>query len=454
MAFFIFLLNGNLFYGISLSNVLMMTLAFIFSFKLCKYLTQSTIWGYVGAFLFVCGPYLSANRVLRGAFAEYYAMCTLPMVIYYQLRAMANPRIKNWILASSSLSLLLHMHLITWAYTLFFEVIFWFSHTVFMVFDGSPDKKTILGKYRKRTAAFVSPILGCVILSAWYLAPIIFFNKNLMIQASLNPTVQHNFMTTILSVLSIRDMRFVTSLFQNRGRFQLGFLLFAGFAAFLAAGRGKLSSLGLPLRITSLVILLFIIMPVNLFPGRLKIIDIAQFPYRFIAQFQLIATIMSVMALKYFLSSWKDITIIHKKIIGLVVIVFSLTLVTPYLYPDISQSSPDSFPFMFTDEQIYNVDRMSYDAADYLRIPPAGVPEQDEPAVFARQTSGTPNDKTFSVDLKNYGGPEYMIFDVLYYPGLQRIAATLDGQVFHPEISTHWYKDGGGFNIHAMKVSG
>ncbi|MDL2260339.1 hypothetical protein LJB99_05660 [Deltaproteobacteria bacterium OttesenSCG-928-K17] len=449
------ILTGNLFQGISLMLVFMTALAFVWAYHLCRYLSINSMWALVGAFLYVCAPHLSIDRVLKAAMAEYLALCLAPMVIYLQCRYLANLKAANWAAASLAWALLLHTHFITTAYLVFFAIVFWGLHGLMLLVPGSSPQRRKLAarKYLKRTGAWFAVGFTFLALSAWYFIPIV-ASGDLIIKSPryLAATKTFDYMTTVLPFFSLRDMPWPQAAGNVILSFQAGLLLTAGFAAFIyynrprqAAARtlsGEPFLFAWPLWLTGLFILAAVIFPGLIFTGPLKMIDIAQLSSRFTGHFVIPGVLMAVFALKAFALSQPDLGAGGRKVLALMVISLSLVLVSPYLAP---LGYPEGYPkgsiaaqFTFLKEpfeydEAYG--RGQKDGDQYAPMPQSVI-------LVAPAHMRNNADRTFSVDLREKAAlPQWdggLVLNVQHYPGLQELEITLDGRDFKPDIETFW----------------
>lgn len=517
MAGFVFIF-GNLFTGMAYSIVFMMALAFVYSHKLCRYLTSSRIWGLVGAFLFVCGPYLSINRVLRGAFAEYFAMCLIPLLAYWQLRALARVSAGRWAAAVMAWVLMVHSHMITTTFLIFFAIVFWGLHGLFVFNLGGAIKKRLNREYLTRTRSWLMvgvamvlvcfcymwptiflPVLfftivfhllhrlfvsssgrsknnrlqhkylvrtgtwvavgaGMVLVSAWYLWPAVFYH-DLMMKASfiLPAHIYFQEVTAVMSLFGLTDIMWATTDTANSGRFQVGLLLLAGFFSFIYLRWRETSSTFIwPLWLVSALALFMVISPLNVLSVKpLTYIDIAQFTYRYLAQLQLFCVILSVLALKALAEKNSWLSRPFKFSVALTVIASAMILVTPYLYP---ATFFPSYPAIVTKKDVRDQDTMMYMYYAYFRAYYYSVPVDIAPTHWIKaQTVTNTADRLFVTDLAEWSQtpqwPGRLVFDVLYYPGLQLIETKLDGREIQPTLDTYGSRRGDIPRFHALELS-
>lgn len=443
------ILTGNLFYGICLTLVLMTALAFVWAHKLCLYLGRDRLWALAGAFIFVCAPYFIVDRVQRAAFAEYFVLCLMPLIIYLQLRALANFSIKSWAKVTLAWALALHCHFIACMYLVAFSVVFWALHGL-MLLKPAPGRRLKLMKYLKRTGVWFAVGFSFLALSAWYFIPAATYGDLLVKNPNmLTPASIYAYLTPIMGVFSLVDMPWLL-VHHNQTTFltfQAGFVLMVGFSAFIYYNwRNTASAFAWPLWLTGAFVLVLVIFPDKIYVGPLKALDIAQFSYRFLGHFVIAGLIMSLFALKAFVSKMPDLGLSGRKILALMVICFSLVLAAPYLEPKGFPTTDDErYPKPLIKAQLMLLKApLTFDEA-YARGRKLGkdYPPLDE-SVKLIQPAVMPStaDRTFVADLsKETAAPGFdgrLYFDVLYYPGLQDITVTVDSRPFEASFDTLW----------------
>ncbi|MDR1657167.1 MAG: hypothetical protein LBT47_06370 [Deltaproteobacteria bacterium] len=465
------ILTHDLFLGFSLALILMSTLAFIFSFKLVRYLTQSDIAAMVAAFVFITGPYLAVDRVMRGAIPEYMAICVLPMVLYYQLRAAASEKFGYIIKAVLATAWLFLLHLITAVFFYFFYGVFLLSFFVHNLFICGKNRKYFLIKCFRKIITVAAIIVLIGMLDMYHLFPAMFY-KDIIAKTSdvaNNSLFNSSRFTPFLAVFSIREL-----IWPRQGIgitpaacYQLGLMLLAGFVAYIYFKiRDYRSAFAWPLIFTGGLIVYVILLPV-IFVGPLKIFDFAQFSYRFLAFFQLLAMILGSLALVAFWQANPDYRPAQKKNLALVLILASIILVSPYLFP---KSVRMGYPKYIHAAQVLEAKTLENGNDSYLRTPPEvmegakNVPafEASEimPATEVRNTA----DRIFEIELANnkFNMGQYgeLFLDVLYYPKLMDIQSTIDGKKFEPILETYWRSREGFGKVgqvgyfHGLKLSG
>ncbi|MDR2442397.1 MAG: hypothetical protein LBE31_02615, partial [Deltaproteobacteria bacterium] len=137
-------INDNIYTGFALSVILMTLLAFLFSYLLIKYLFNDEWYAVTAAFVYICSPYLSITRQLRGAYSEFFAICLLPPLLYFIIKSINKPIFKNLLLSVVFLVLLMHTHLITCFYFIFFSSIFFILHISYLFYSYYKNKNKAL----------------------------------------------------------------------------------------------------------------------------------------------------------------------------------------------------------------------------------------------------------------------------------------------------------------------
>jgi hypothetical protein len=465
------ILTRDLFFGYLLAMILMSTLAFIYSFKLVKYLTRSDLVAIVGAFIFVSGPYLATDRVLRAAIPEYMAICLLPMVLYYQLISLVKGKCEYICKAVLSTSWLFLIHLITSVFFYFFYGLFLFVLFFYNIILLNKKRKLFIYKfYRRIKIVFIIGFL-VALLDMYYLIPIVFYND---LQIKMSTITRYSMyysahLVPLITIISIRDIIFPTSRLDMSIRIQIGLVLFSSYIAFIYYKiKEYKSSYAVPLIISASLIVYIIINPI-MFVGPLRILDFAQFSYRFLAHFQLVAMIMGCLALTTFWRQNKDYLSAQKKNLSVMLIICSLILVCPYLYP--ATFSPE-LPKFINEEDIKDVNGLAIANNNYIRIPPVLAsqiiklsPFTSREVVSANLVKNT-SDRIFEIDLSDKtsvrGKPGERLLDVLYYPLLMDIEVSIDGQPITPGLETYWrtragfgyFLDDDDGYFHGLKITG
>lgn len=442
---FSLLCGDNPFYGLTASSLFMLALAFVGSFKLCRYLARSATLGYVGAFLFLTAPYLSINRLLRGAYAEFFGMCLLPLVLYFQSRLWAKRTAKHCIHATLAWAALIHLHLITAFFSLAFAAFFVCVQGIWVYVFGRSDTRA-----GKKYLFRVLPLAGCVavalLISAWHLFPVIFYG-DLNIKLALARFSSHhsNYLVPILSLVSVADMFWGWENVENPARFQIGFWLLAGAIGFAYANwRNRASMFARPLMITAGMVLFLVISPVDIFIGPLRHLDIAQFTYRYLAQFTPLGVLLAVLAMRKIGDTIPAFGMGSRYAAALTIIVSSILFVIPYLHP---KKDPQK-SMAVNHETLANFGNYDYGSFAYFRSvrndPAANPPTTGAESLNAFAPAFRPRstERTYFADLsdlsKNRNWDGKVIFNVLYYPGMQDIEVDLDGKAAPNRPGTWW----------------
>ncbi|MDR2460323.1 MAG: hypothetical protein LBE38_06020 [Deltaproteobacteria bacterium] len=435
----------DLILGYVLTIIFMMSLAFVYSWKLTKYLTFSNIIAAVGAFLFITGPYLSTDRVLRGAIPEYFAFCLFPMVLYYTLRAVLSKKMKYIVFAFLSICALLLSHTIMSTFFYFFGFIFLLLYLIVFLIKQKFKNVNTKNNFVKKCFILFLLAITSLLVTMVYLYPIIFYNDlsikyEIYNKISLMVTSYH---VPILSLLSIRDSTWLGKHdTMDFGRFQIGFMLYISYSAYIYFyWKFKESTYFYPTVITASFILFLIVFPI-IFIGPLNSLKVVQFSYRFIAFFQLLATIMGPLALREYFRRNQKINQFSKQTFASVIIISSMILVIPY----INQSHvTEILPVKVNSSFIHDQHFLYYGNDGYMRVAPS---DNDSSWVsdgtIIIDDIGNSKEKLFTVDLLNYyemvGKKTDLYLNVLYYPGLMDVQVFVDGIPYNAELKTFWQK--------------
>ncbi|MDR1041417.1 MAG: hypothetical protein LBR80_14915 [Deltaproteobacteria bacterium] len=492
------ILLGDLVNGFTYGSVFILAVAFVYSFRLGRYLTLSDRCAVFAAFLFVTAPYLSTDRALRGNFAEYFAFCLLPAALYYNLRALPPKNFSSWARAVLATAAVLLAHLITGFYFLLFYAFFllfaaaaWlvrFSHAAKasagqekVGFSGLQEPRThVTQEARSRTqilpraAPFLrkglsaaSVAVSAILLDMYCLGPVIFYDDIIMKSNLAGGSMAASaFMTPVLGVFSLTDTSWsFSSNLTILPRFQAGLLLLASFAAFVFFHARRGGAWTLSFALTGGLALLLVIRPEAFLYPPLKYVDIAQFSYRLLAVFTLAGMVAGALALRAFFRSSDGLTRGSESVAVLALAALSLALAAPYVYP---RYTDNNVARRLNTADIYQLPRLRYGEDAYQRMPPAEEAyEWVEPDRVAVPWAGKAGDWTFSADLADYyrasGGPSgEVLLGVLYYPGLQDIEIKINGEAASLGLDTYWQRtdalrgrgqDMSGI-LHGLKISG
>jgi hypothetical protein len=474
------LLMGDTMTGFSLCTVFILALAFVYAFRLGRYLTLSNHCAAAAAFLFVTAPYLSTDRVLRGAFAEYVAFCLLPMALYYNLRALPFRSFKAWAKATVSTAALLLTHLITGFFFLLFYAVFLILSGLSLLIrhygrggtEGTgvqPGPCPKLWPFIRKAFAAMTIAVFATLLGMYCLGPVLFYSDLVMKRDVLANTAisVSGAVTPILSLFSLTDTSWnYESHLMVHSRFQAGFALLASYGAFVYFLARRRTAWAFPFALTAGLVLVTVTKPeVFLYPP-LKYVDIAQFSYRFLSLFTLSAACAGALALRALFRSSGGFAPASRTAAAMAVIALSLTLAVPYLYPRPVQQS--RLGLNLYSSIIFERSRLFYGENAYLRVPPAEASaEWTDPGRVSVGWRGKPGDWIFLAELEDYyrvsgGPPGEVLLDVLYYPGLQHIEILADGKPLEVQLGTWWQRrdtvrgafetETGGF--HGLKITG
>jgi hypothetical protein len=151
-----------------------------------------------------------------------------------------------------------------------------------------------------------------------------------------------------------------------------------------------------------------------------------------------------------------------RRLLAFFIIVLSLMLVKPYLYP---QKYLDLYPKQLTAEIIYMKHKLNNGNYQLLRASPlADDPRWISESIPIIDGLGNSSTKIFKIDLIDYFNKSNfkdIYLNVLYYPGLHNVKVYVDNIKTEVNQETFWlrkdnYIDDAGFQdyFHGLKLSG
>lgn len=281
--------------------------------RLIKLFIPSNRIALVAAVLYLTSPYLLINMTARGDFTESFAMCLLPIILYYSISYLRTGKFYEFIGVAIMWSLLALAHIITFIFSVFFIGIFLI---VINIAENIPLKNLFY-----LALAFIA---GCI-LAMWNLAPIILFHHSLYIQDGLvNPahTTWLNPLSTLLSPIAMSPMSL-----PGDGRIHYPLYLGLGFPTLFAFGLCcylKFFKKTTPYFVSFLLCyfvftFLLIWSPVDVWKFLPSIVDVLQFSFRLLIQLMWMTSI---------LFAWGIYKLVNKeiKIKYVIIILFAIIL--------------------------------------------------------------------------------------------------------------------------------
>ncbi|MDR1166998.1 MAG: hypothetical protein LBO66_14220 [Deltaproteobacteria bacterium] len=438
----LFMAAGGLFLndpllGATLAIPLMMAVGFVFAFKLVGYLTRDVIWALLGAFLFALSPYAHVSRASHGAVAEYCGICLAPMVVLALTRAVARPTFARVTLGALAVALQWHVHILSSFLTL---ASLGTLGTLQLIRAGIARGRRAFRKILKRALVFLLAVAVALLLSAYYLLPIV-AEADLLIKHPFFKIylILSSYCVPFLSLFSLTDFPFLMPMEFTRARYQLGAPFWAGQIAFIYLFWREWRSLWVyPLIALNLLILGAILAPETLvgipFCG-----DI-QFSFRLLSYYQLGGLLALALSARHLARRW-GFSGRARAFFALGIVACAFFLGAPYFagrefYP--------GFPRLLSFEQINREEFNRFSLFAYHRIlPPGGkVGTLAESRIVPALPGSDARVRRFRLDLAQesarVGWRGEAVFQVLYYPRLQRIEATLDGEPWTPKADSFW----------------
>jgi hypothetical protein len=426
--------NGNIYTGFALGVIIVLICAFIFIFLTIKYLFNDNIYALTGAIIYLYSPYTSISRVSRGAFAEFFALCLLPAVLYFVLRLMGRLSFKYFVLSIISLVILLNCHLVISAYFLVFSGIFLAMHLIIIFIDFFQRRqRQILIRFTKRFIVLSAIVLFSVGISFWSLLPIINY-ENIYIKQLVNDNIldESSYLTEILSLFSIAD---ATPSFNTDSiffRLQTGLILNLSLILFIILSIKIRSSFNIPLVITQLVVIALIVYPFSNNEFIEKIFFLTQFTYRFIIYYQILGIFITIIVIKTIVNRCRlDSKLPIQVFICIIISIYSILSASAYQNKLYYQQM---YPKIISIEEIRDNDYFLLQpnfAYQYYPNDANALPSVNSKFLVNPISRKNPADQTFIVNLNDYSSKDnftgYLDFNILFYPGLQYINYTIDG---------------------------
>jgi hypothetical protein len=331
---------------------------------------------------------------------------------------------------------------------------------------GSLRRKRVI---LRKVFAVASIASMALLVSMYCMGPLIFYDDLVMkkeILTKLFKTSESGYMVPFLAVLSMREVPFDwVRQFAEFSRFQAGIIIYISFTAFawFRVRHGGFYSISF-ITVSGLI-LIFALFPQVFRLPILKILDIAQFSYRFLGLLTFAGALMGGLALKDYFSRRKGFTKALKSVAVIILISFTTTFALPYLYP---KGFPDSRVWHLNSNEISGLGFLVSNDTNYMRPPPPVGYSWIAPGVKPLSASeNKPGEVMFKKQLddyrQEYGDIEGEVYlDVLYFPGLQDIQVSVDGHSEELELETYWQRrtsvrmndsdDPGGF--HGLKITG
>lgn len=265
-----------------------LVLGAFFTYRASFWLTRSRIGAALAGMTYMAAPYFLINIHGRGALAETVGQGVLPVVLYYTLRCYAKRSLLALLLSGFSWFLLLAAHTITFVYASCFVA-------MLIVMLGLP-------RLHHRKTWFRSIRVGLSYLIGWglglyYLGPLLLEQDNLYIQQGLPDPFLWNRITPISGLLSPSSVPPWPGFIESPGLHPaVGWPMLAAWAVVLYYyfAKGRTGSWPVNLRRTGryvpALLVLFVLTffstwsPVDFWALLPKQIQIAQFPYRLLAQ--------------------------------------------------------------------------------------------------------------------------------------------------------------------------
>lgn len=293
---------SNPYITLKIMLIMGMMIGGLFAYRCANKITGRPSIAFLASALYMCAPYTLITIHFRAACPENFAMGLIPVIAYYTLGLFdKDNRLKTTLILAISWAILLLTHTITFFYTAVF------SSFLMMVYCAyTKQYQPIFYMLRAFFIAFL--------LSFWYIAPMFIIKPLLFINDLIyNPYVYRE-LTPFSSLLSFSSVAPTPlpgpvfhapfgdlSLFPIYAGigiptlFALGYAIFCLFTTIPLALRVKIACLLL----TFLMALLFMWLPFDIYSLLPSIFQMAQFPYRIMAQTQWIGWLLFILVLNW-----------------------------------------------------------------------------------------------------------------------------------------------------------
>lgn len=282
--------------------ILGMMIGGLFSYRCANKITGRTSISLLASAFYMCAPYTLITIHFRAACPENFALGLIPVIVYYTLSLFDNEnRLKTTLILALAWTILLLTHTITFFYTAVFSS---FLMLIYCVYT-----KQYQPLFYMCRAFFI-----CFLLCFWYIAPMFIIKPLLFINDLIyNPFVYRE-LTPLSGLFSLSSIAPTPapgpifhapfgdlSLFPIYASIGIPSLLAVGYAIFYLFTiiplefRVRVACLLL----TFLLALLFMWLPIDIYSLLPSIFQMAQFPYRLLAQTQWISWLMFIVVMNW-----------------------------------------------------------------------------------------------------------------------------------------------------------
>jgi hypothetical protein len=419
--------NGNIYTGFALSVIFVILVALVYCYKIIMYLFRDCYYGVSCAYIYVMAPYTSVSRVMQGNYAEFMAICFLPMVLYNIIRLIGKFSIKYFTYSVLSLVLIYNTHLKMSIYFLSFLGFFFITHLICVIkrLIENKNAKEII-KYKNRLIQLFAVLIVSIGISSWSLMPIIMYEGLEAKRTNVFDTLREETKTiNTLSMYSIGSDKYLFGDLNEGSKYQIGFLLNVIFLIYLINYKKIKSIYYIPILVTQLFIILIVTYQFNSSLLFIKIHKLIGFPFQIVVFYQLLGLIISEMSLKLINETVKQkYKIDIKSYTSIFIIIISIIICSKYqsfgneLQPIRTVMSVEKFKnYNFFDNELNK---------EFLLVKNREtVPLTDKLFLIQKEENSYSKSQEFIVNIDEYsrieGYNNFIDLNTLYYPGLQKI---------------------------------
>lgn len=342
----------NVYLALKVMYWLILVFAGIYTYRMGCLITRTKEIGILMAVSYILSPYFLINILARSAFTEAFAQGLIPFCLFYSFKFLKEEQsVKNFLLLSLSWFLIATSHLITYL-----------NFSIFIML-------LLLGMWLLKIQSFKKIVwygfsyLYSILLSSWYIVPVILFGNKLNINHDISKLIDSNWLTPLSELFSFQSVSMMplpgNGLLQSQIYPSLGWIFIISFIGVWYGLSTQIKDVrNFDKKFAYLLMCLFcfaIILtwsPINFWFFLPKFFQLSQFSYRFLTQTMWIGSLLFGIFLYLYL---KGKSILHVFCIVLFILNSNGSWIhTLFSRDDIRPSSIVTFP------------DIGYGANDYL----------------------------------------------------------------------------------------